>query len=70
MKANADKCNYLVSTKFCRINNVANNNMFKIKINKINIESSSQENLLGVILDDQLNFKSHRATYVKRPVRN
>ena len=32
---------------------------FQIKINKNNIESSTEENLLGVILDDQVNFKSY-----------
>ena len=47
MKANADKCHFLVSTKVCRINDVANNK-FKIKINENNIEK-----LLRVILDDQ-----------------
>ena len=51
-KAKADKCHFLLSTKVCRINNVANNNKFKIKINEINSESSPQEKLLGIILDD------------------
>ena len=38
VKANADKCHFLVSTKVCRINDAANNKMFKITINEINIE--------------------------------
>ena len=58
IKSNAGKCHFLVSTKVWRINNVVNNNKFKRKINKINIESSLLEKLLGVILDDQLNFKN------------
>ena len=48
-----------MSTKVCQINNVPNNNRFKIKNNEIDIESSHQEKLLGIILDDQLNFRSH-----------
>ena len=70
MKANADKRNFLVSTKVYQINIVANNNMVKTKINEVDIESSPQEKLLGVTLDDQLSFKSHMNTYVKKPVRN
>ena len=66
MKANSDKCYFLVSTKVCRIKNVANNNKLKIKINEINIESSPQEKLLGVILDDQLNFKSPMSYLCKK----
>ena len=56
-----DKCDFLVSTKVYRINNVANSNKFKVNINdieidinEIDIESSPQEKLLGVILDDRL----------------
>ena len=66
MKANADKCHFLARTKVCPINNVANNNKFKIKINEINIESSPQEKLLGGILDDDLNFKSHMSNLCKK----
>ena len=51
----------LVSTKVYRINDVANNNEFKIKIN----ESGPQEKLLGAVLDDQLNFKSHMSNLCK-----
>ena len=65
MKGYADKCHFLVSIEVCRINNVANNNKFKIKVNEINIESSLQEKLLGIILDDQLNFKSHMSNLCK-----
>ena len=46
-------------------NNYANSNKSKIKINEINIESSPKEKLLGVILDDQLNFKSHMSNLCK-----
>ena len=63
MKPNVD--NFLVSTKVCRINNVVNINKFKIKINEINIESSPQEKLIGVILDNQINFKSHMSNLCK-----
>ena len=59
MKANADKCHFLVSTEVCWFTNVASNNKFKMKIKEIDIEVSPQEKLLGVILDDQLNFKSY-----------
>ena len=54
MKFNANKCKFLVSTKVCQINYVAINNKFKIKIKEINIEGSTQEELLEVILYDQL----------------
>ena len=40
--------------KFCK---------FKIKISKIN---SPQEKLLGVILDDQINFKRHMSNLYKK----
>ena len=66
IKSNAGKCHFLVSTKVWRINNVVNNNKFKRKINRINIESSPQEKLLGVILDDQLNFKSLMSNLCKK----
>ena len=55
-----------MSTKVCHINNVTNNNNFKIKINEIDIESSPQEKLLEVILDDQLKAKSHTSTLCKK----
>ena len=64
MKATADKCQFLVSAKVCSINNFANSNKFKIKINEINI--SLLEKLLGVILDDQLNFKCHKRNLCKK----
>ena len=57
---------FLVRTKVCRINNVANNNKFKIKINEIDTESSPQEKLLGVILDYQLDFRSHMSKLCKK----
>ena len=66
MKANADKCHFLESTKVCGINNVANKNKFKIKINEIDNESSPKEKLLGVILDDQIHFKSHMSNLCKK----
>ena len=47
-------------------NNYANSNKSKIKINEINIESSPKEKLLGVILDDQLNFKSQMSNLCKK----
>ena len=66
MIACVDKCHSLVSTKVCRINNVPNNNKFKMKSNEINIESSPEEKLLGVILDGQLSFKSHMSNLCKK----
>ena len=66
MKANADKCHFLVGTKVFRINDIANNNKFKIKINEINAESSPQVKLLGLILHDQLNFNSHMSNLCKK----
>ena len=57
---------FLIGTTVCRSNNVANNNKFKIKIKQIDIESNPQEKLLGVILDDQLNFKSHVGNLCKK----
>ena len=66
MKLNANKCKFLVSTKVCQINYVAINNKFKIKIKEINIEGSTQEELLEVILYDQLNFKSHMSNQSKK----
>ena len=55
-----------MSNKVFEINNIANNNKFKIKTNEIDIESSPQENLEGVILDDQLNFKSYMVNLCKK----
>ena len=52
---------FLMINRVCRIDYVANNNNFKVKIIECNIESSHQEKLVGVILDDQLNFKRHRS---------
>ena len=66
MKVNAHKCHFLVSTNFCRINIVANNDKFKIKVNEINIESSPQEKLLSITLDDQLNFKNYMSNLCKK----
>ena len=66
MKTNAVKCCFIVSTKLCRINNIVSSNKFKIKINEIDIEISPQGKLLGVILDDQLNFKSHMSNISKK----
>ena len=66
MIACVDKCRSLVSTKVCRINNVPNNNKFKMKIDEINTESSPKEKLLGVILDGQLSFKSHMSNLCKK----
>ena len=44
----------------------SDNNKFKIKIIEINIESSPQEKLLGVISDDQLSFKTHMSNLCKK----
>ena len=49
MKANADKCHL-------RLNNSCKT---KIKIGKFENESSTQEKLLGITIDNNLNFVSH-----------
>ena len=36
----AHKCNFLVGTKVCRIENVPSNHKLKIKTNEFNIDSS------------------------------
>ena len=38
MKANGDKCRFVVSTEACRINNIAKSNELQIKINKLMLE--------------------------------
>ena len=43
MKANGDKCHFLVSTKVSQNKVVAKNDKCKIKINNIGIESRPQE---------------------------
>ena len=48
MKANPDKCHLLL-----------NNSLKKIKIEEFEIESSTQEKLLGITIDNNLNFASH-----------
>ena len=38
MKANADKCYFVVSTEACRMNNIAKSNELQVKINKLMLE--------------------------------
>ena len=38
MKANADKCHFVVRTEACRINNIAKSNGLQININKLMLE--------------------------------
>ena len=48
MKANPDKCHLLL-----------NNNCKKINIGEFEIESSTQDKLLGITIDNNLNFASY-----------
>ena len=49
MKANADKCHLLVNSK----------EKVCTKIGSYNIESSEQQKLLGVLIDNKLTFEKH-----------
>ena len=50
MKANADKCHLLVT------NNAEN---YSINLGGIKIDNSSEEKLLGILVDNQLKFDRH-----------
>ena len=49
MKVNSDKCHLITSKQSC----------MNLKIGNINIENSTYENLLGVNVDNKLNFNDH-----------
>ena len=56
MKANKDKCHLVIS----------NNEKVSVKIDKIELESTSSEKLLGIITDSKLNFKEHLEEIIKK----
>ena len=60
MKANKDKCHLAIST----------NEKVPVKIDNIELESTSSEKLLGIIIDSKLNFKEHLAGIIKKVSRN
>ena len=60
MKANPEKCYFLVSKRITSAIIASHN--FKIDINGFKIKSSLKQNLLGVIIDDRRKFKSHVGT--------
>ena len=49
MKANKGKCHLVIS----------NNEKASMKIDNIELENTSSEKLLGIIIDSKLNFKEH-----------
>ena len=61
MKLNAGKCHLLT---------FGTNQDIKIKIGEAIVEESSEEKLLGVIIDTNLNFKVTSQIYAKEPAKN
>ena len=60
MKANADKCHFLVSS----------DESCTAKTEDFNIKNSTKDRLLGVKFDSNLSFESHVTLFVKRQARN
>ena len=56
MKANKDKCHLVIS----------NNEKVPMKIDNIELENTSSEKLLGIIIDSKLNFKEHLERIMKK----
>ena len=59
MKANSDKCYFITSKRSC----------MNLKIGNINIENSTCEKLLGVKVDNKLNFNEHLDGRIKKASR-
>ena len=59
MKANKDKCHLLISNK----------EKVSMKIDNIELENTSSEKLLGIIIDRKLNFKEHLEGILKKASR-
>lgn len=64
LKVNIDKCKWMVIGKKYKLNDIIDNNI--IKINNETIEKVSEIKYLGVILDEQLRFKSNVDYIVKK----
>ena len=62
MKLNAGKCHLLTFG--------TNQDEIKMKIGEAIVEESSEEKLLGVIIDKNLNFKVTSQIYAKEPAKN
>jgi len=58
MKLNTDKCKLIVAGKKDHTQN--------INVGESNIEESSEVNLLGVLIDNELSFKSHLLAKIKK----
>ena len=56
MTANTDKCHLVIS----------NNEKVSMKIDNIELENTSSEKLLGIIIDGKLNFKEHLEGIIKK----
>ena len=59
MNANKDKCHLVIS----------NNEKVSMKIDNIELENSSSEKLLSIIIDSKLNFKEHLERLIKKASR-
>ena len=56
MNANKDKCHAVIS----------NNEKVSMKIDNIELENTSSEKLLSIIIDSKLNFKEHLERLIKK----
>ena len=59
MKANKDKCHLVIS----------NNEEASVKIDNIELEITSSEKLLGIIIDSKLNFKEDLEEIIRKACR-
>ena len=62
MKANPEKCHLLVSRKKTSLTS----DNLKIDINGVKIESSLEQKLLGVIIENQLKFNKHICNILRK----
>ena len=59
---NADKCHFLT---------VGFNEPFSVfSFNDTTVENASEEKMLGIVIDNKLNFRSHLKIYAKRLTKN
>ena len=59
MKVNKNKCHLVIS----------NNEKVSMKIDNIELENTSSEKFLGIIIDSKLNFKEHLEGILKKTSR-